>query len=191
MSPLNEAEQRVLLRLARLAVVAAVTGAELPGFDGPEGPLTARAGAFVTLHKSGRLRGCIGNIESQRPLYQTVCDCARSAALADPRFEPVTADELPQLHLEISVLSPLQEIRPEEIDVGCHGLLVSRGFQRGLLLPQVATKYGWSREKFLGETCLKAGLPSDAWRHGARLQVFTAQIFAEPESRTRPSHHAA
>jgi len=191
MSPLGEVEQRALLRLARQAIEAAVTGADLPPAGFAEGPLTARAGAFVTLHKSGRLRGCIGNIESQRPLFQTVCDCARSAALADPRFEPVTADELPQLHLEISVLSPLQEVRPEEIEVGRHGLLVSRGFQRGLLLPQVATKYRWGPEKFLDETCLKAGLPSDAWRHGARLQVFTAQIFAEPESRMRDSHHAA
>jgi AmmeMemoRadiSam system protein A len=191
MSPLSEAEQRVLLQLARQAIDAAVLNTEFPAFDCPEGVLTERAGAFVTLHKSGRLRGCIGNIESMRPLFQTVCDCARSAALTDPRFEPVTADELPQLHLEISVLSPLHEARPQEIEVGRHGLLVSRGYQRGLLLPQVATKYRWDQEKFLDETCLKAGLPADAWRHGARIQVFTAQIFAEPESRARNSHHAA
>jgi len=191
MFPLDEAEQRVLLRLARQAIEAAVLNTEFPAFNCPEGVLTERAGAFVTLHKSGRLRGCIGNIESMRPLFQTVGDCARSAALADPRFEPVTADELPKLHLEISVLSPLQEARPEEVEVGRHGLLVSRGHQRGLLLPQVATKYRWVREKFLDETCLKAGLPADAWRYGARIQVFTAQFFAEPESRVRTSHHAA
>jgi AmmeMemoRadiSam system protein A len=191
MSPLNEEEQRTLLRLAREALQAAILKKEPPGFQCPEGPLTERAGAFVTLHKAGRLRGCIGNIESVRPLHQTVRDCARSAALSDPRFDPVSADEVPQIHMEISVLSLLVDARPEEIEVGRHGLLVSRGHQRGLLLPQVATKYCWGREKFLEETCLKAGLPGDAWRHGARIQTFTAQIFAEPESRARPSHHAA
>jgi AmmeMemoRadiSam system protein A len=191
MSPLNDAEQRTLLGLARQAIEAAVRGVEPPPFDAPEGPLTERAGAFVTLHRSGRLRGCIGNIESHRPLYQTVRDCARSAALSDPRFEPVTPQEVPELHLEISVLSPLEDARAEDVEVGRHGLMISRGFQRGLLLPQVATQYGWSRERFLEETCLKAGLAPDAWRRGARIQVFTAQVFSEPQPRGRSSHHAA
>ena len=191
MPPLNEAEQHTLLRLARQAIEAAVSGTHPPSFDCPEGPLTELMGAFVTLHRSGRLRGCIGNIESHRPLFQTVCDCACSAALADPRFEPVVPKEVPQLHLEISVLSPLEEARPEDVEVGRHGLLISRGFQRGLLLPQVATQYRWGRETFLEETCLKAGLPSDAWRRGARIQIFTAQVFAEPESWAHDTHHAA
>lgn len=191
MSPLSETEQRSLLRLARQAIEAIVLGTKFTGFNCPDGPLTQQAGAFVTLHKSGRLRGCMGNIESTKPLHQTVCDCARSAALRDPRFDPVTAAEIPQLHLEISVLSPLEPARPDQIEVGRHGLFVSHGYQRGLLLPQVATKYRWDREKFLDETCLKAGLSADAWRHGARIQVFTAQIFAEPASRERTSHHAA
>lgn len=191
MSPLSEAEQQDLLRLARQAIEVIVLNTELAEFDCPEGPLTQRAGAFVTLHNSGRLRGCIGNIESSKPLFQTVCDCARSAARRDPRFDPVTAAEIPQLHIEISVLSPLEQAQPDEVEVGRHGLLVSRGLQRGLLLPQVATKYHWEREKFLEETCLKAGLSADAWRHGARIQVFTAQIFAEPASAARTSHHAA
>ena len=191
MSPLSEAEQQSLLRLARQAIEAIVLDTELTEFNCPEGPLTQQAGAFVTLHRSGRLRGCMGNIESPKPLHQTVCDCARSAALRDPRFDPVTAAEIPQLHIEISVLSPLEPARPDQIEVGRHGLLVSNGYQRGLLLPQVATKYHWDREKFLDETCLKAGLSSDAWRHGARIQVFTAQIFAEPTSPARTSHHAA
>ena len=133
----------------------------------------------------------MGNIEAPRPLHQTVCDCARSAALRDPRFDPVAADEIPRLHIEISVLSPLEPARPEQIEVGRHGLYVSRGYQRGLLLPQVATKYHWDREKFLDETCLKACLSADAWRQGARIQVFTAQIFAEPTPPARTSHHAA
>ncbi|MBI4164121.1 MAG: AmmeMemoRadiSam system protein A [Acidobacteria bacterium] len=191
MSPLSEPEQQCLLRLARQAIEAAVLAAESAPFTCPEGPLTQQAGAFVTLHKSGRLRGCMGNIESPRPLHQTVCDCARSAALRDPRFDPVSAAEIPHLHIEISVLSPLEEARPDKVEVGRHGLFVSRGYQRGLLLPQVATKYRWDREKFLDETCLKAGLPADAWRRGARIQVFTAQIFAEPASPSRTSHHAA
>jgi AmmeMemoRadiSam system protein A len=191
MSPLNESEQQILLRLARQTIEAAVSDTDPPEFKCPEGPLTERAGAFVSLHRSGRLRGCIGNIESMRPLYQTVCDCACSAALADPRFDPVTPAEVPSLHLEISVLSPLQDARPDQVEVGRHGLLLSRGFRRGLLLPQVATQYDWSREEFLEETCLKAGLPPDAWRSGARIQIFTAQVFAEPQSRPRSSHHAA
>lgn len=191
MSPLSPAEQECLLRLARQAIEAAVLDTGLPAFECSEGALAERAGAFVTLLKSGRLRGCIGNIESVRPLHQTVRECARSAALADSRFDPVTAAEIPHLHLEISVLSPLEDARPEAIEIGRHGLLVSRGYQRGLLLPQVATKYRWSKEKFLEETCLKAGLAADAWRRGARLQVFTAQIFAEPTPQARNSHHAA
>jgi AmmeMemoRadiSam system protein A len=191
MSPLSETEQQCLLRLARQAIEAIVLDREFAQFNCPEGPLTQQAGAFVTLHKSGRLRGCMGNIESPRPLHQTVRDCARSAALRDPRFDPVAAAEIPQLHIEISVLSPLEQARPEQIEVGRHGLIVSRGYQRGLLLPQVATKYHWDREKFLDETCVKAGLSAEAWRQGARIQVFTAQIFAEPTPPARTSHHAA
>lgn len=188
---LSETEQKCLLHLSRQAIEASVLDREFAPVNYPEGPLSQQAGAFVTLHKSGRLRGCMGNIESARPLFQTVCECARSAALRDPRFDPVEAAEIPQLHIEISVLSPLEPARPEQIEVGRHGLIVSRGHQRGLLLPQVATKYRWDREKFLDETCLKAGLSADAWRQGAGIQVFTAQIFAEAASPARTSNHAA
>jgi AmmeMemoRadiSam system protein A len=191
MSPLSDSEQQTLLRLARQAIEASVLEKAQPTFECPEGSLTQRAGAFVTLHRSGRLRGCIGNIESPKPLHETVRECARSAALHDPRFEPVSATELPHLHLEISVLSPLEDARPDEVEVGRHGLFICRGFQRGLLLPQVATKFKWDRENFLAETCFKAGLPADAWRHGARIQIFTAQIFAEPHPSSRGTHTAA
>lgn len=191
MFPLSEAEQQCLLRLARQAIEAGVLKKTQPVFECAEGPLTQRAGAFVTLHRSGRLRGCIGHVESPRALWETVCDCAQSAAFRDPRFDPVTTAEIPHLHLEISVLSPLEDARPDEIEVGRHGLLLSRGSQRGLLLPQVAAKFNWDRENFLDETCLKAGFPADAWRQGARIQVFTAQIFAEPDAPTRTSHNAA
>lgn len=191
MSPLSQAEQESLLRLARQAVEASVLGTEFPEFESAYGPLAETAGAFVSLHKSGRLRGCMGNIEPAAPLYRVVADCARSAALRDPRFRPVTSAELPLLQLEISVLAPLEEVRPEQVEVGRHGLVISRGVQRGLLLPQVAIKLNWSREKFLEETCLKAGLPADAWTHGARIQVFAAQVFAETASAAQTAHHAA
>jgi uncharacterized protein (TIGR00296 family) len=114
-----------------------------------------------------------------------------AAALHDPRFSPVSAKELSALRLEISVLSPLEDIAPEQVEVGRHGLLVSRGGQRGLLLPQVAVEWEWDGEHFLAETCLKAGLPPDAWQHGARIQAFTAQVFKESLQRTYPASSAA
>lgn len=179
MSPLDEAEQQLLLRLAREALVEAVRTGSLSDLEKPQGAPEAKCGAFVTLHKRGNLRGCVGYIESAKPLYQTVRECARAAALHDMRFDPVEPEELPLLHLEISVLSPLEDIAPEKIEVGRHGLLISQGFQRGLLLPQVAIEWKWDAKRFLRETCRKAGLPDDAWRAGARIQAFTAQIFAE------------
>jgi hypothetical protein len=181
MGQLNEADQQELIRLARQALEESVRHHRLSKTQEPQGMLCDQGGVFVTLHKAGRLRGCIGYIEAARPLYQTVRECALAAALHDPRFSPVTPDELDSLRLEISVLSPLTEIRPEQVEVGRHGLLISRGFQRGLLLPQVAVEWKWDRERFLAETCLKAGLPPDAWKQGATLQAFTAQVFSEPD----------
>jgi len=179
MSPLTEAEQRLLLRLARQVVEATVHGERLTPAEIPEGPLGEPRGAFVTLRLSGELRGCIGHIDPLKSLYETVCECAMAAALADPRFEPVAAEELPYLSLELSVLSPLADISPGQIEIGRHGLLVSRGDRRGVLLPQVPVELIWDRERFLEETCRKAGLPADAWQHGARIQAFTTQSFAE------------
>lgn len=190
MSPLNESEQQELLRMARQALEASVRNGRLPEADVCSGGLAEKRGAFVTLHKAGRLRGCIGYIESLKPLHQTVAECAMAAALRDPRFDPVEPEELPLLHLEISVLSPFEEISPEKIEVGRHGLMVSRGWQRGLLLPQVATEWKWDRKRFLEETCLKAGLAPDAWKHGAKIQAFTAQVFGEPNPATGSSPHA-
>lgn len=191
MLPLSEADQQFLLRLARQALEESVRHYKLPPVEVPSGPLHEKCGAFVTLHKAGHLRGCIGYIESLKPLYQTVCECALAAALHDPRFDPVAPEELPSLHLEISVLSPLEDISPEQVEVGRHGLLVSRGPQRGVLLPQVAVEWKWDGRQFLEETCLKAGLPPDAWRHGARIQAFTAQVFAEPQRSARSARHPA
>jgi AmmeMemoRadiSam system protein A len=190
MLPLTDSEQQLLLSLARQALEASVRSGRLPAIEKPAGAPESKCGAFVTLHKLGRLRGCVGFIESLKPLYQTVRECAEAAALNDGRFNPVSPSELPLLHLDISVLSPLEDIPPEQVEVGRHGLLISRGFQRGLLLPQVAVEWKWDRETFLTETCHKAGLPADDWRHGARLQAFTAQVFAESSVPAASSHPA-
>jgi AmmeMemoRadiSam system protein A len=182
MPPLSDREQALLLRLARQALEDRMLQRRLPRAEEPEEEsLRVHCGTFVTLRNAGRLRGCVGHIEASAPLYQTVRECAVAAAFRDPRFEPVTPPELPDLRIEISVLSALTEVRPEDVKVGRHGLLISRGFHRGLLLPQVATQWQWDRDQFLEETCVKAGLPPDAWRHGATIQAFTAQVFGEPE----------
>lgn len=191
MSPLTEADQELLLRLARQALEESVRRHRLPEIKEPQGVSRERCGAFVTLRRGKHLRGCIGYVEALKPLYQTVRECARAAALRDPRFDPVTSDELPDLRLEISVLSPLEEMAPDQVEVGRHGLYISRGAQRGLLLPQVAVEWKWDRERFLEETCLKAGLPADAWRRDAKIQAFTAEVFAEPADPACSSHHAA
>ncbi len=189
--PLSEAEKQTLLSVARKALEEAVRHHRLSEVEPPAESLREKCGAFVTLRKGHRLRGCIGFVEPVRPLFHTVRECAMAAALHDPRFDPVPPEELPQLKLEISVLSPLREIDPSQIEVGRHGLVVSRGFQRGLLLPQVAVEWKWDRERFLEETCLKASLPPDAWKHGATVQAFTAEVFSEPPGFGVSAHHAA
>lgn len=140
----------------------------------------------MTLHCRGRLHGCIGYIFPLYPLVQTIIDCSISAATEDPRFEPVTLRELKDIDIEISVLTPLEEVTDlESILVGRDGLVISQHGFRGLLLPQVATQYGWDRERFLAETCRKAGLPTDAWKKGARIEKFSAQVFGELEMEQR------
>jgi uncharacterized protein len=180
MPPLTEEEQRILLGLAREAVEAGVRGKSLPErVPGLSAPLLAPLGAFVTLRKQGDLRGCIGHVRGVEPLYRTVQECAVAAALSDPRFPPMAPEEIPLIHIEISVLSGLRIVTAEQVEVGKHGLFISQGCQRGLLLPQVAVEWRWDREKFLEETCLKAGLPPNAWQYGATIEAFTAQVFAE------------
>lgn len=183
MLPLSKEEQRCLLTVARQAIRAALEGT---AFDRealvarlPSARLRESGAVFVTLHAQERLRGCVGYVQADKPLYQAVADCALSAAFHDPRFPPVGAEEFPLLEIEISVLSPLFPIEPEQVEPGEHGLLVTRGFQRGLLLPQVARELGWDRERFLEETCAKAGLERDAWKRGAKLEAFTAFVFSE------------
>ena len=138
------------------------------------------AGAFVTLHRRGRLRGCVGQLPGRDSLAAVVAHCARAAALDDSRFEPVTSTELFEIDIEVSLLSALQDVTLEAIEPGKHGLLVSRGTQRGVLLPQVASQFQWGAQRFLEETCVKAGLQRDAWKDPAtRVQAFTAEVFSE------------
>jgi uncharacterized protein len=171
-------ERRMLLQLAHDAIQAGLDSRELD-LTPPNPHLAKPRGAFTTLHLHDRLRGCIGYVFPTDSLYKTVADTARAAAFEDPRFEPVSAFEAPDLKLEISILSPPHPIRPDEVVVGRHGLIVSYGNRRGLLLPQVAVEWDWDCDTFLAQTCLKAGLPPDAWQHGAELQGFTAEVFGE------------
>lgn len=174
----SAAERRWLLRLAHLSIRAAVTGGR-GQWPPPSEHLHQSRGAFVTLHENHELRGCIGTIAAVAPLDETIRQMAHAAALEDPRFTPVAEDELDKLQLEISVLSPMFAIRPEDVVVGRHGLMIAHGGRRGLLLPQVPTEWGWDRETFLAQTCRKAGLPADQWKKGAQLEAFTAEVFGE------------
>jgi AmmeMemoRadiSam system protein A len=175
-----EADRRALLRLARQAVVEAVSRESLPAHIPSDGIFSQRCGAFVTLHVLRRLRGCIGVIEAEEPLGDVIVRCAASAALQDPRFPPVRDEELASLQIEISLLSRLVPIRLEEVEIGLHGLLVSRGSQRGLLLPQVAVEHRLTVEQFAQETCRKAQLPPDAWQQpGLQMLGFTCEVFSE------------
>ncbi len=171
-------ERQLLLRLAHESIEAALEERSLD-LTAPSEHLAEFRGAFTTLHLLGKLRGCIGYVFPNQPLYRTVADTARSAAFEDPRFLPVTRPEAPILKVEISVLSTLRPILPEQIEIGKHGLVVNHGGRRGLLLPQVPVEWEWDRETFLAQTCLKAGLPADAWLRGAELQAFTAEVFGE------------
>lgn len=180
---LTEQEKQQLLQIARLAIERRLKGEPLPDFGPISERLLQKQGAFVTLHKRGALRGCIGYIEPVSPLYLAVAEMAQAAAFEDPRFAPLTEDELPEVDIEISVLSPTREISDlEEIKVGEHGLIVQQGIRKGLLLPQVATEYDWDRTTFLRHTCLKAGLPADAYKQkGTSIKVFSAQVFGEKQ----------
>jgi uncharacterized protein len=179
----SPAERKLLLRLARDSIQSALEDRDLD-LTPPTPHLAEPRGAFTTLHLGKKLRGCIGYVSPTASLYKTVADTARASAFDDPRFDRVTLPEVPHLKIEISVLSRLQPIQPDEVVVGKHGLVVTQGNHRGLLLPQVAPEWEWDRETFLAQTCLKAGLPADAWKHDAELQAFTAEVFGEGEPET-------
>lgn len=180
---LNTQEKKKLLEIAKLSIIEAVTGKQQSRPKVTEERLNENCGAFVTIKKHGQLRGCIGYIIAVKPLYQTVKDVAKSAAVGDPRFSPMTEDELKDMEIEVSALTPLRQIDDvNEIEVGKHGIMMKRGFYSGLLLPQVATEYGWDRTTFLEHTCLKAGLPTDAWKDkSTEIYVFSADVFSEED----------
>lgn len=176
---LTDLHRRALIGIARGSIAAAVRG--LRGLE-PDAPdLPDASGVFVTIRRRGELRGCLGTLEVRLGLAREVARCAADSARRDPRFRPVTVEELAEIALEISVLGPLEPIepRPDAFVVGEHGLVVEAGSSHGLLLPQVATEWGWTPEQFLRQTCVKAGLPPSAWQDGARLFRFAADVFGE------------
>ena len=179
---LSKDEERFLFDIARKTIIEYITNGSTPEFSSDNPKLKQKCGAFVTLHeKNGALRGCIGYVEPVKSLLQTIVDMAIACSTRDPRFHPVTADEFSKLDLEISVLTPLEEVSDVgKICIGEHGLLVKKGYYSGLLLPQVATEFGWDRAQFLKETCRKAGLPGDAWKQpDTKLYMFAAQVFGD------------
>jgi AmmeMemoRadiSam system protein A len=176
---LTELQKKALVDLARRSVVATVAGAASPTLSVA---VPDASGVFVTIKRRGELRGCIGTLQCQHGLVAEIVRCAADAATEDPRFPPVAVDELPEVDVEVSVLGPLEPVDPRAADaivIGRHGLVAERGFRRGLLLPQVATEWGWTVEQFLRQTCLKAGLEQDAWQRDARILRFEAEVFGE------------
>lgn len=180
---ISEGARRELLSLARSTLECYLSTGRVPEHAPTDPALHLRCGAFVSLHRREELRGCIGRMISDQELYRTVQRCAISAACEDPRFPRVEEDELPDLTIEISVLSPCRRIQDtNSVEVGKHGLLISQGPYRGVLLPQVATEHHWDRENFLAHTCRKAGLSADAWRDpSTTIEVFSAEVFSEKQ----------
>jgi AmmeMemoRadiSam system protein A len=180
MPSLSEEDRKAILELARQGVLHAVYHERaLPTFP-TTGIFAERRGLFVTLHVAGKLRGCIGVIEGHANVGETVTRCAADAALHDPRFSRMRPEEMDALEIEVSLLAPPAPIRPEEVEIGIHGLLVERGTRRGLLLPQVAVEHRLGREQFLAETCAKAGLPREAWKEPeTKLYGFQCEIISE------------
>jgi uncharacterized protein len=181
-------ERSILLEIARSSIVSGIADAPLPA-EPPSfanlpqlrARLLEQRGVFTTLYLHGQLRGCVGFVMPLYPLFRAVAETARAAAFQDTRFWPVTPDELSGLRISLSVLSPLFPIEADQVEVGRHGLLISLGSRRGLLLPQVPVEHGWDRLTFLEQTCHKAGLPGDAW-HSAALEAFTAEVFGDEDA---------
>ncbi len=177
---LSDGDRLALLALARKAILETVSSSNFPDVAQVAGCLAEPRGAFVTLRWDGKLRGCIGQPDAAHGLAETVVQCAITAALRDPRFEPLRAEEIDGLEIEISVTSELRPVRPEEIELGTHGLVVVSRGRRGLLLPQVAVERNWSVTQFLEATCRKAGLEASAWREpDTKLFAFTAEVFSD------------
>ena len=171
-------ERKILLKVAHDSIESAFETREI-ALDPPSPHLAELRGAFTTIYLKGQLRGCVGYVFAVASVYQTVAETARAAAFEDTRFWPVTREEAPDLEVSLSILSPLQAIQPEQVEVGKHGLLISQHGHRGLLLPQVPVEHRWDGTTFLEQTCRKAGLPLDAWKQGATIEAFTAEVFGD------------
>jgi len=180
---LNKEERKSLIQLARNTIKARLYRQPPPEYVPFSEALKVRSGAFVTLHKHGSLRGCIGLVQATKPLHETVREMAIAAAFEDPRFPPLSREEFDDIDIEISVMSPVRQIKDvDEIKVGKHGIIIKRGFNQGLLLPQVATEQGWDRNTFLEHTCYKAGLSGDCWKKpDTEIYIFSAEVFSEKE----------
>jgi AmmeMemoRadiSam system protein A len=180
-------ERSILLHLAHEAILSALEKREIPS-QPPSSHLAEHLaeprGVFTTIHVHSALHGCVGLVLPVASLYRNVIESARSAAFEDTRFSPITREEAAVLEISLSILSPLIPMAPEEIEIGRHGLLISMAGRRGLLLPQVPVEHGWDRITFLEQTCKKAGLPLDAWKNGARIEVFTAEVFGEQDTQS-------
>jgi AmmeMemoRadiSam system protein A len=175
----SPAERKLLLQIAHESILSFLEGRDI--YLPPPSPhLAEPRGVFTTLYSDRKLRGCVGFPAAISPVYRAVLETARAAACEDPRFQPISLQEAGVLQISISVLSPLQPVSPHEIEIGRHGLVISKGAQRGLLLPQVPTEHGWDRITFLEQACLKAGLSPDAWRTGVGIEAFTAEVFSDP-----------
>jgi AmmeMemoRadiSam system protein A len=174
----SQDERTLLLRLAHDSILSALERREI-SFDPPTEHLAQPRGVFTTLHSRGELRGCVGYVFPISSLYRAVAETARAAAFEDMRFHAVTREEASALEIELSILSPLQPIQPDAIEIGRHGLVISMTSHRGLLLPQVPAEHRWDRLTFLEQTCRKAGLPIDAWQRGATIEAFTAEVFGD------------
>ena len=175
-------ERAVLLQLAHESILSALEQREL-SLTPPSPHLAEPRGAFTTIYLQSHLRGCVGYVFAVASLYRTVAETARAAAFEDTRFSPVTLEETRKLEVSLSVLSPLKSVQPEEVEVGLHGLVISHGAHRGLLLPQVPVEHQWDRITFIEQTCQKAGLSRDAWQKDATLEAFTAEVFGDRDIR--------
>jgi AmmeMemoRadiSam system protein A len=179
-TPLTKNQEIFLLRLARQAIAHYLEKGKPPEIEPEEETYKQKRGAFVTLKANDQLRGCVGYPIPYKSLYETIIDAAISAATKDFRFPPLEAKELPRIHIEISVLSPPEPVKEfSEIEVGKHGIIVTKGLARGLLLPQVPLEWGWDREQYLSHGCLKAGLEENEWKKGVQIEKFSAQVFSE------------
>jgi AmmeMemoRadiSam system protein A len=177
-SEFSQQERTLLLGLAHESILSTLESRDI-SLDPPSPHLAEPRGAFTSIYLDHHLRGCVGYVLPIGSVYRAVAETARAAAFEDSRFYPVTLDEARHLQIELSILSVPRPIAAEEVEIGRHGLLITAGFRRGLLLPQVPIEHQWDRVTFLEQTCRKAGLPSDAWQTGATIEGFTAEVFGE------------